>query len=126
MIISKTNMATNLNCYSDADSLIYEIETENVYHNFSKNKDMLDFINHSSKLKYYHSNVLVLGKMKDEMGDVAIEEFVGSKTKMYPILVRNSNEYKNTKSVNKNVVAKISHNEGKDVLLNKKRLTFNK
>ena len=38
---------------------------------------------------------------------------------MYSILVDN-NELKKAKSVNKNVVATISHNEYKDVLLNKK------
>ena len=39
---------------------------------------------------------------------------------MYSILVSNYGEYKKAKEVNKNGVAKISHNEYKDVLLNKK------
>ena len=38
---------------------------------------------------------------------------------MYLILADNSSEYVKAKGVNKNVVAKISHNEYKDVLLNK-------
>ena len=57
--------------------------------------------------------------MKDEIGDVAIEEFVGLKPKMYSFLVDN-NKHKKAKGVNKHVVATISHNEYKDVLLNKK------
>ena len=57
--------------------------------------------------------------MKDEIGDVAIEEFLGLKPKMYSFLVDN-NEHKKAKDVNKHVVATISHNEYKDVLLNKK------
>ena len=36
------------------------------------------------------SNGLVAGKMKDEVGGIALKEFVGLKPKMYSILVRNS------------------------------------
>ena len=41
---------------------------------------------------------------------------------MYSFLVDNSSGYKNAKSVNENVVATISYNEYKDVLLNNKCL----
>ena len=34
-----------------------------------------------------NSNKLVVGKMKDETADIAIEEFVGLKPKMYSYLV---------------------------------------
>ena len=57
--------------------------------------------------------------MKDETGDVAIEEFVELKSKMYSFLVDNS-KYKKAKGVNRNVVATKSYNEYKDVLLNNK------
>ena len=59
--------------------------------------------------------------MKDETAGVAIEEFVGLKSKMYSYLDDNS-VHKKTKDVNKNVVEKISHNEYKDILFNKKCL----
>ena len=63
---------------------MYKIKTENVYDDFSKNKEMFDFSNYSAKSKCYdNSNKLVIGKTKDEMGGVAIEEFVGLKSKMY-------------------------------------------
>ena len=53
---------------------MYEIKIKNVYENFSKDKDMFDFSNYSVKSKYYDgSNKLVIGKMKDEIGGVAIE-----------------------------------------------------
>ena len=78
---------------------------------------MFDFSNYSAKSKYYDdSNELVVGKMKDEIGG----EFVGLKPKIYLILVSDSGKYKKIKGVNENVVAKISHNEYLDVLLNKK------
>ena len=81
---------------------------------------MFDFSNHSTKSKIYDdSNKSVIGKMKDETGGVGIEELVGLKLKMYPVLVVNS-EHKKAKGVNRNVAATISHNEYKDVLLNNK------
>ena len=39
---------------------------------------MFDFSNYFTKPDYYDDfNALVVGKMKDEIGGVAIEEFVG-------------------------------------------------
>ena len=75
---------------------MYEIKIKNVYENFSKDKDMFDFSNYSVKSKYYDgSNKLVIGKMKDEIGGVAIEQFVGLKPKMYSLLLDNySTEHK--------------------------------
>ena len=82
---------------------------------------MFDVSNYSTKSKYYdNSNKLVVGKMKDERAEVAIEEFVGLMPKMYLCLVDDDSEHKKTKGVNENVVATISHNEYKDALLNKK------
>ena len=52
---------------------------------------MFDFSDYSIKSKYYdNSNILVIGKMKDETGGVAIEEIVGLKPKIYSLLVGNS------------------------------------
>ena len=69
---------------------MYEIETKNVYDDFSNNREMFDFSNYSATSKYYDdSNALVVGEMKDEMGSVVIEEFVGLKPKMYLILASN-------------------------------------
>ena len=45
------------------DSLMYEIKTEDAYEDFSNDKEMSDFSNCSTKLKYYDdSNKLVIGK----------------------------------------------------------------
>ena len=68
---------------------------------------MFDFSNYSTKSKY--SNKLVIGKMEDETGGIAIEEFVGLKPKMYSFLVDNGKRRK-AKGVNRNVVATINHN----------------
>ena len=106
--------------FTDTDSLMYEIKTEVVYEDFSSDKEMSDFSNYSTKSKYHDdSNKVVIGKMKHENGGVANEEFVGLKAKLYLFLVDN-NEHKKAKGVNKNIVATISHNEYKNVLLNNK------
>ena len=107
--------------FTDTDSLMYEIKTEIVYEDFSSNKEMFNFSNYLIESKYYgDSNKLVIGKIKDETAGVAIEEFVGLNIKMYSFLIDDNSEYKKSKCVNKSVVATISHNEYKDVLLNNK------
>ena len=51
---------------------------------FSSEKEMFDFSNYLTKSKYYNnSKKLIIGKMKDETGGVAIEEFVELKPKLY-------------------------------------------
>ena len=103
---------------------MYEIKTEDVYEDFGDGKEIYDFINYWTRSNYYHnSKKLVVGKMKDETAGVAIEEFLGFNPKMYSHLVNAKSELKKGKSVNKNVVATISHNKYKDVLLSKKCLT---
>ena len=108
--------------FLDTDGVTHEIKTEDVYENFSNNKEMFDFNNCSTKSKYYDdSNKLVIGKMKDETGGVAIEECVGLMPKMYSFLVDN-NEHKKVEDVNKNVVATIGHNKYRNALLKNKCL----
>ena len=85
---------------------------------------MFHFSNYSTKSKYYNnSNKSVIGKMKDETGSVAIEEFVRLEPKMYSFLVDNS-EYKKSEGVKRKVFAIISQNDYKDVLLNNKCIRY--
>ena len=96
---------------------MYEIKTEDIYEDFSSNKELFDFSNYLTKSNFHdNSNKLVNRKLKDETGGVAIEEFIRLKPKIYSLLVDNS-EHRKAKGVNKNVVAAINHNEYKDVLL---------
>ena len=51
---------------TDTDSLMYEIQTEYFYEDFSSNKEMFYFGNYLTKPKYHDdSNKLIIGKMKD-------------------------------------------------------------
>ena len=67
--------------FTDTDSLIFEVKTDDVYEDFSKTKEMFDFSNYSIQSKYYNdSKRVVVGKMKDE---TSTEEIVVLKPKMY-------------------------------------------
>ena len=55
-----------------------KIKTEEIYEDFSKDKEMFDFSNYSTKSKYHDDlEKLVNGEIKDEIGGFAIEKFVG-------------------------------------------------
>ena len=76
-------------------SLVYEIKAEDVYEDFSNDKEMYDFSNCSTKSKYFdNSNKLVVGKMKDGAAGVAIDKLVRLKPKMYSYLVDGNKEHK--------------------------------
>ena len=99
--------------FTDTDSLMYE----DVYENFSSNKEMFDFSNYSITSTYFDDwNKLVIGKMKDEVGDITIVAFVWLKPKIYSFLVDN-NEHKKAKGVNKTVLATIRTYEIKKISL---------
>ena len=45
---------------------------------------MFDFNDYSAESKYYaDSNELVIDKMKDELGGVAVKKFIGLRPRMY-------------------------------------------
>ena len=110
---------------TDSDSLTYAIKTKDVYEGFSKDKEMFDFNNYATESKYYdNSNRVLVGKMKDEITGVAVKEMFRLKPEMYSFSVEGSIEHRKAKGINKNVVATISHDEYKDLLLNNKCLRY--
>ena len=42
--------------FTDIDNLMYEIKTEDVYEDFSKDKEMFDFTSYSAESKYYDNS----------------------------------------------------------------------
>ena len=111
--------------FTETDSLMYKIKTEDVYEDFSNDKEMFNFSNSSTKSKYYdNSNKLVVDKMEYTTRGVAIKEFFRLKRKMYSLLVDANSKHKKAKDVNKNVVLIKNHNEYKDFLFNKKYSTY--
>ena len=62
-IKSKYNSKSKL-LFADTDSSMYETKTKDVYEDFSREKDMFDSSNYSTKSKFYdNSNKLIMGKM---------------------------------------------------------------
>ena len=98
--------------FSDTDSMMYEIKTEDVYEDFGKDKEMFVFRSYSTESKYYNdSNKLVVSKRRYQTGGDAIKEFVGLKPKMYSLLRDDSSGYKEGKEVNYNVAETVIHDE---------------
>ena len=90
----------------DPDSLMYEIKTEAVYEDFRKDKAIS---NYSAESKYDdNSNRLLVFKMKDETGGVAIKYFVWLKPKIHYCLVDDSSEHKKVKGVSRNDIEIIT------------------
>ena len=90
--------------FTDTDSLTYEIEAEDVYKNFSNDKDTSDNSDYPENSPYYcDTNKKVIGKFKDEVCGVPITEFVGLKSKMYSY-IKNDEKGKTAKGIKKNVI----------------------
>ena len=74
--------------FTDTDSLMYEIKSEDAYEDFSTDKDIFDFSNYSRKSKYYdNSKKLIVDKMKSEAACAGIFEFLLLEPNMYSFLV---------------------------------------
>ena len=57
--------------FTDTDSLIHEIKSEDVYEQFFKHKHLFDFSNYPKGSKFFNeANKKVIGKIKDEFGGV--------------------------------------------------------
>ena len=57
--------------FTEIDSFMFEITTEDVYEDFNSDKEMFDLSNCLTKSKHYDdSNKSVTGKMKDETENV--------------------------------------------------------
>ena len=52
--------------FTDTDSLIYEMKSEDVYEEFFKHEHLFDFSNHPKVSKFFDpTNKKVIGKMKN-------------------------------------------------------------
>ena len=107
--------------FTDTDSFLYEIQTEDFYKDISGDvKDRFDTSNypenHPSGIPTGINNK-VLGMFKDEEAGDIIKEFVGLRSKLYSYIKEEGKEKKRCKGVKKNVVQKyISHEDYKTCL----------
>ena len=113
--------------FTDTDSLMYEIETEDFYKDIAgdvKNKfDTSDYPeNHPSGIPT-GENKKVLGMMKDEAAGKIIKEFVGLRSKLYSFVMDDGGETKKCKGIKKQVVERsIRHEHYKTCLTTGKEL----
>ncbi len=110
---------------TDTDSLIYDIETEDLYDDMVNNLHWFDTSdypkNHSA---YSEVNKKVLGKFKDETNGNPIVEFVGLRPKMYSILEKGNIEKKKTaKGISRVVTKKMTHQSYLDSLFGENSTT---
>ena len=107
--------------FTDTDSLMYEIETEDFYKDISIDvKDRFD----TSEYPHSHAsgiptgcNKKVLGMFKDEVGGRGIEEFIGLRAKLYSYKMFKGEESKKCKGIKKSVIKKsITHEDYKTCL----------
>ena len=108
--------------FTDTDSLMYEIETEDFYKDISGDvKDRFDTSdypeNHPSGIPT-GINKKVLGMFKDEAAGKNIKEFVGLRAKLYSYkMYEGGEEIKKCKGIKKQVVeSSISHEDYKTCL----------
>ena len=107
--------------FTDTDSLMYEIKTEDFY------KDISEDVKDRSDTSYYPPNhpsgipsgfnKTVLGMFKDEVNGKVIDEFVGLRAKLYSFIMFEVEETKKCKGIKKSVVKKsITHDDYKKCL----------
>ena len=74
-------------CFTDTDSLLYRIEGQDVYKVMEVNADKFDFSDYPfNHFLYDKKNKKVLGKFKDELFSLTLEEFIGLRAKCYSLL----------------------------------------
>ena len=110
--------------FTDTDSLMYEIEADDVYQDFWKDKHLFDNSDYLKNNPFFDcSNKKVIGKFKDEAEGIPIVEFVGLRSKMYSYMKDNEKGSRKAKGIKKNVIKqKIQHDNYKDTLFNKKQM----
>ena len=95
--------------FTDTDSFCCYIQTEDLYHDMSKNTRNFD----QTHPLYTTTNYRIVGKFKNETGSLAPLEFVGVRAKMYSLLIpdnpKESKRAKGTKKSDEN--KKVRHDQ---------------
>ena len=74
--------------FTDTDSLLYEIKTDDVYEDLLKDKELFDNSDYpNNSAFFFDKNKKVIGKMKDEAAGMVIKEFIGLRSKMYSYVI---------------------------------------
>ena len=94
--------------FTDTDSLTYEIEANDAYKDFFKDKNKFDNSDYPENSPYFNKiNKKVIGKFKDEASGIPVVEFVGLRSKMYSYVKDNEQTARTAKGIRKQVIKKI-------------------
>ena len=78
--------------------MTYEIETEDAYKNFLSDQDKFDSSEYQENSPYFNkSNKKAIGKFKDKVSRIPVNEFIGLRGKMYSYLKHTDNVVKQRK-----------------------------
>ena len=107
--------------YTDTDSFILDIPTEDFYEDMRKDRWWYDTSDYPKDSPLHSNrNKKVIGKMKDELNGTLIKEYVGLRSKMYSVSSM-TGVTKKAKGISKQSVKKnITHENYKEALLNSK------
>ena len=109
--------------YTDTDSLIVHVETEDVYADMLLDSDLYDTSNYPSDHPLYWTvNKKVIGKFKDKLGSRIMTEFIGLRSKMYSYTGQTDD--RRAKGVNRSVLRNtITHDDYRDCLFDQQVYT---
>lgn len=111
--------------YMDTDSLIYHVQTDDVYEDIIKQKDLYDLSNYdkgfktiSGKNVFDATNKAVYGKFKNEIPNDEIIEFITVRSKVYSFISEKEISKQKIKGVKKSAMKNIKHEDFKSCLFN--------
>lgn len=109
--------------YTDTDSFILEVKTENFYNDIKHNLDVFDTSNYPEDNIYnIPRNISVVGKFKDEFGGQVIEGFFGTAAKSYCVKTKEGVQ-KKAKGICKSTIQKqINLSHYKEVVENNSKI----
>jgi hypothetical protein len=101
--------------FTDTDSLVYQVYTDDLYVDLQSHREHFDFSNYPQSHPLYGvENKMVLGKMKDESNGQIITEFVGLRPKMYSYTTLQDDklkESKRAKGIQRAAIKSITHDD---------------
>ncbi|GBM40973.1 hypothetical protein AVEN_250299-1 [Araneus ventricosus] len=110
--------------YTDTDSLIYDVETEDIFVDIKNNIEYFDTSDYPENIYFIpRINKKNLGKMKDEAKGKLITEFAWLRSKVYSYKVEEEEATKKSKGIKKSVIdRKIQFTVYKTCLFENKEL----
>ena len=106
--------------FTDTDSLMYWVETADLYKELFADRDYFDFASYDKKSPFYDpTNNKVIGKFKDETLGKPVIEFVGLRPKMYSFLIEENGheiDKHRAKGISRAASQSLRHQHYKDQL----------